>query len=217
MYKKVLFTTNDLDGAGCSVLATISNIGHCEEMMIVYCDLNNIDKTVINTCFHHNGVCHDTKIIFAGICPQKQLFQKVKVAGFPMLVIDSHFTNRYTKEIINDAIVNPYDMKGIKQCATSLMYNWILDNALDYDEGVINTYFNTAEMESFVENIRKSYSNIYYDKQSPDAVALAMVFSLMGLKEFIKQYISKLSNNDIIKRYTNVSDDNKMNLFSVDI
>lgn len=199
MLKTVLFTHDDLDGAGCSVIFKLAH-QHLkpEEFKIIHCANGTVDKKVQELWFLEL-IGPETTICFGDICPSKEFLEKI-VKSFPDLHIwDHHKTNLFAQEIYPKAYIIPVDVDGRLLSGTSIMYRYFTGLArstmgVDKRGDFIRKSSNPNVLYDFIDTIR-SYDTYEWKKtNNVRAKQLQIQFQLLGMQRFVDKYTVRLSN-----------------------
>lgn len=200
MFGKVLFTHDDLDGAGCRILFTLANgyIELGEQYLIVNCTNNNVDQLVIETLNRDDVDPKNTSIYFGDICASRKILEDIKNSGYFVQIYDHHRTNFFCTHIFENAVIIPENELGVPECGTSLMFKSYCSNELMAEQhGMIEEYFNTVLMEEFVETVRRWDTYQWKDLNDIHTRKFQILFTLLGMENFCKLYIQKLINASI--------------------
>lgn len=128
--KKVLFTHDDLDGAGCRILFEVS----CKRRGYDYTVINSHNNTIDNDVRNYISEHHEpAEFFFADICCSEELLKSIAADmsssedGDEMVhVYDHHITNRFADSISGvEACIKPCKEPGGKfESGTSIMYHF---------------------------------------------------------------------------------------------
>lgn len=123
MLKTILFTHDDLDGAGCRIVYELAHqhLQKNSDYMVLNCTNSGIDQDVMKT-LESGIVDKDTKICFADIVANRDTLEYI-VKNFSMPKIwDHHRTNFFATWVVPDAVIVPENELGVMQSGTSLIY-----------------------------------------------------------------------------------------------
>ena len=192
MIKEILFTHNDLDGVGCSVIYHLARwrLVSTDESLIVYCSNAGVD-TSVKTTLERDDIEENVSIIFSDICCSKELLEELVKQYSEILVFDHHQTNMYAVDILPEgrAIIIPKDENGRLKCGTSIMYDYIRKNGRSLwflnqnEDGLLYQFqYNVEEYDTF------------QFKQSGNMTAkyLMILFGLLGIDRFVNKYVDKI-------------------------
>lgn len=200
MVKTILFTHNDMDGAGCRI---IFSLAHChmkpDEWTVINCSNESLDVDVINNA---NLLGPDTEICFGDICPSKEILNILidKHGVEHIHVWDHHKTNSWICQEVPNAHVVPENELGQMECGTSLMYKYYCNLAYDNPNDPRGKYFkdfgNQELLPVVVDKIR--LWDTYEWKKVNDIVArkLNIFFKFIGMEIFCDRYIKELIDGD---------------------
>lgn len=182
--KYLLFTHNDLDGAGCRI---IFNYVFRQNGEVVICSNSDIDEKVLNAL---EGKILDRYniIYFADICPSAEVLRRL--TEYNVRIYDHHVTNMYALGFADEyktfiaRIVSETD--GKMESGTSLLADAII--------GELVVKFDTPMFHQLVDTIR-SYDTYEWKKTNNlEAKKLQTLFHLMGLEAFCEYYENALIN-----------------------
>jgi uncharacterized protein len=175
-----LFTDGDLDGVGCGLLAKLA---FGDEVSISYCSYRNLDERVEQ--FMNNDEYRDASIFITDLAVNQEVEQKLAERyqqGKHIQVVDHHITalrfNQYPW-----GLVKPIDDTGKKTSATSLFYQYLLE------QGKLEA---NQALEQFVELVRQYDTWEWEENENMDAKRLNDLFSIIGLDEFVKEMFERL-------------------------
>lgn len=199
MLKEVLFTHDDLDGAGCSV---IFRLAHLDQKLgvdydVINCSNYSVDKDVRT----RSDIDRNTKIFFADLLCSEELLIELRDAGNIVNIFDHHLTNSYAVDVIPDARIVYVNDAGIMESGTSLLYQYYQEISMFMkDDPCIKYLFSDAVNEKliydFVNTIR-SYDT--YEWKNTNALKpkqFQTLFYLLGMNTFVEKYVGELSIPD---------------------
>lgn len=187
----ILITHDDLDGAGCHVVF--------EQMMYYSYHFHEIYHS------HNNTVDDDTKmivsehdpnatnIIFADICPSKEVLLQLKKKKFDCVVLDHHPTNEYAKEVFPLSVIK----SGPDCSGTSLLYEYLTEYVIGptYNgklNKVTEAYIEML-MTYFVEKITRWDTFEWKKHNDLDAKKLNDLLYIMKMNTFCKYMRSQIN------------------------
>lgn len=186
MLNAILFTHNDLDGAGCAVVFSVVMKAHGSEFQVIHCSNNEVDKKV-QEAWDKGIFSEGTYICFGDICPSKEMTEKLQ-EHFPtkVRIWDHHKNNLYIPDIIPGAIIMPEENpEGKLECGASLVYK--------YFQQFPQLYLHVIPLlTEFVENVR-SYDTYEWKKtNNVSAQKLDTLMDVLGLERFVNKYIERI-------------------------
>lgn len=196
--KKVLFTHDDLDGAGCRILYEIAHneSGYVKgkDYTVVNCSNNNVNDKV-KEAIDDKVVDEDTDVSFGDISPSLEILEELmKVTKEKVHIWDHHRTNFPCTSVVPWAVIIPENELGKMECGTSLMYQYFCMAELRnvyYDKSV----FITSKLISlFVDTVR-SYDTFEF-KETGNMLAkrLQTLFFMLGMETFCSKFVSRLTD-----------------------
>ena len=204
MLKEILFTHDDLDGVGCSVIYHLAHMHmrEHEEYEVVNCSNFSINDDVRKWLSLISP--NETEITFADICCDEYLLKELYNIGYDIKVFDHHKTNMYACDIVEGAQIIPINELGVMESGTSLIYNYYVDMGTFMEKDphakyIIGDKANKILLPKFVDTVR-SYDTWEWKRTSNmNAKYLQTLFILLGLDKFTERYIKKLT--DINDKY----------------
>lgn len=191
MIKSILFTHDDMDGAGCRIVYELAHKGLEKgvDYLVVNCTNAGVDDDVIKTL--DSGVIDkNAKIYFGDIVASREVLEKI-VNEFSMpVILDHHRTNFFATWVVPDAHIVPENELGIMQSGTSLVYQYFssISNGID----VKNKDF----LAEFVDTIRSYDTYEWKETNNMNAKKLNMLFTLLGMERFCEQYIKRITTDE---------------------
>lgn len=190
MFKSILFTHDDLDGAGCRIVYELAHkdLEKGIDYLIVNCSNGGVDNDVIKTL--DNGIIDkDTKIYFGDIVASREVLERI-VNEFSMpIILDHHRTNFFATWIVPEAVIVPENELGVMQSGTSLVYQHFSSIG---DIDVKNKEF----LAEFVDTIRSYDTYEWKETNNINAKKLNTLFTLLGMERFCEQYIKRITTDD---------------------
>lgn len=201
MFEEVLFTHNDLDGAGCSVIYALAHPSTAVESnrwKIYNCSNEGVDRTV-KEAIDSGEVGKDTKVTFADIICCREHLQWLVDNCASVEIYDHHNTNLWADTICPNAVIISKTATGVPTCGTSLLYQNYAQLTFYDPENKRWSEFDTNNDEThkslltqFVDTIRSYDTWEWKSTNNILAKHLQTLFSLLGIKEFISSYIKVL-------------------------
>jgi len=191
MLESVLFTHDDMDGAGCRIIYELAHrhMKKGKDFIVLNCTNGGIDDDVMRT-LKREDIDRTTEICFGDIVASRETLEYI-VANFSMPKIwDHHRTNFFATWVVPDATIVPENNLGVMQSGTSLMYQYYssLDSGIDVN--------NEKFLADFVDNIRSYDTYEWKNTDNLNAKKLQTLFTLLGMERFCEQYINRLINDD---------------------
>lgn len=202
MLKTILFTHDDMDGAGCRIVFELAHqhLRKDSDYLVVNCTNAGINDEVMQV-LKRDDVNKNTDICFADIVASREVLEYI-VEHFSMPKIwDHHRTNFFATWVVPDATIVPENELGVMQSGTSLIYQYFsslaVENPLDL-RGLFTkgSKENQQFIAEFVDAIR-SYDT-YEWKETSNIIAkkLQTLFTLLGMDRFCDYYIERIVNMD---------------------
>lgn len=197
--KAMLFTHNDLDGAGCTTIFELA-FRHLEEAVewaTYICSNEGIDEKVLNA-WQRNKFDKNTLICFADITPSRPVLETLVVNGYTNIkVFDHHVTAKWIEEILPNEKIVVENSFGQLECGTSLMYKFFSKIAEENPENPCGFNFSEKNnkhlkiLSEYVEGIR-SYDTFDW-KLTNNVIAkkLNIMFQMLGTKIFSRKYTKR--------------------------
>lgn len=191
MLKTILFTHDDLDGAGCRIVYELAH-HHLEKGVdydVVNCPNNGADERVMK--FIDNGLIDkNTEICFGDIVASRDTLEYL-VNNFSMPKIwDHHRTNFFATWVVPDAVIVPENELGKMESGTSLMYQYYsaIDNGIEVK--------NQNLLSEFVDTVRSYDTYEWKNTDNITARKLQILYTLLGMEIFCEYYIKRIMNDD---------------------
>ena len=197
--KAMLFTHNDLDGAGCTTIFELA-FRHLEEAVewaTYICSNEGIDEKVLSA-WQRNKFNKNTLICFADIVPSRAVLESLIVNGYKNIkIFDHHVTSKWVEELLPNEQIVVENSFGKPECGTSIMYQFFSKLAVDEPNNPCGFNFsethnkNLKVLSEYVEGIR-SYDTFEW-KLTNDIVAkkLNTMFQMLGTKIFSRKYTKR--------------------------
>lgn len=202
MLKTILFTHDDLDGAGCYVIFEMAHqhLVKDTDYKIISGSIPNIDENCASILFSKERECDKNTIIcFADICPSRSVLEEVCKMYVNVFVWDHHKTNTYAMDVCKNADIRWETINYIQQCGTSVMYEYFStiahgNNSKDSRGDYFNKKGNQKLISDFVENVR-SYDTFGFKRTgNRKAKELCTLFFLLGMETFCKRMVERLKS-----------------------
>lgn len=178
-----LKTHNDLDGVGAGILAKLAFTEHVD---VTYCSYNNVNQTIQN--FLEKKDNKDISLFITDLVvnqENEQALDSFHTSGGSVCLFDHHMSAEH---------MNKYDWakvkseeKGIKTCATSLFYAYLVQ-----EKKIVPT----KSLNDFVELVRL-YDTWDWDKERrTEAKRLNDLLYIIGVKNFESKMIERLTEDE---------------------
>lgn len=204
--RQVLFTHDDLDGAGCRVLFELANRS-TNDWKVYNCSNSNLDETVTRS-LESGELSKNCVIMFGDICPGREVLQKVKDFTDRLHIYDHHRTNFWVTHEWPEARIIPENELGTMQSGTSIMYQAFCEMATivsDAPSVFKSGYHNASLLWKFVDTVRAYDTFEFKQTGNMEAKRLQVLFQLLGMENFCKRYIT-LINGEISNTLINDHD-----------
>ena len=179
----MVITHTDLDGLGAAVIAkTVFNKQHVD---LKFCGYYNINETVIKVLTNSNKYSH---IFITDISVNNDVATIINNMYKDKVTLIDHHSNLEYLNWYDWAIVKPgIEGERDRPSGTSLFYEFLKEKI---------KFTPNQAMENFVEKVRRydTWDWDYYNDE--DAKKLNDYFGKIGFSDFIKEYTTKLLNND---------------------
>lgn len=180
--RSILFTHDDLDGAGCRIVFDIAMQLREDKYVIYNCSNQNVSDVVMNEIDNYS--LDSTIVYFADICPNTQVLQMLKDSGYTVEIYDHHPTNMFAMDYIKNALIIP-SVDGRPESGTSLLFN----NLFGLIPGKAEAYLNILEL--FVDTVRSYDTYEWKSTGNMKAKKLQILFFLLGMDRFCEGYIER--------------------------
>lgn len=200
MLKSILFTHDDLDGAGSRV---VYELAHAKETKgvdydVVNCTNAGIDNEVMETLRNEN-IDKNTEIIFADITAGRETLEYI-INNFSMpKIFDHHRTNFFVTWIVPEAVIVPENELGVMQSGTSLLYQHYCKELDKFP--TINSKGSERFLSDFVDTVRSYDTYEWKETNNLAARKLQVLFILLGMNRFCDQYIDRISSDTYIDKF----------------
>lgn len=204
MLKHVLFTHDDLDGAGCRVIFELgmAHLKKGEDFDVVNCSNNNIDDKVTDAIVKDGYINNETVVYFADICPSIDIANVLMKKFQHIIICDHHRTNFPITNVIPDALIIPEDGFGRQESGTSILYRWFCDQAARrstewWVKPFVDSDATGRFLSLFVDTVRSYDTYEWKDTDNILAKKLQMLFFLLGMDRFCNRYVDRILHNYI--------------------
>lgn len=199
-YNTILFTHDDLDGAGCRIVFEIAHkhLTKGEEYTVINCSNGNINDKVL-AAIDEGHIGPDTIICFADISPSAEVACLLidKYGADHIYVWDHHPTALYIVTLLPNATVKSENDMGIMESGTSLMFQYYNSIAFSNPMDPRSKYFhegNLSLFSKFVDAVR-SYDTYEWKKTNNiSAKKLNMYMYMLGMDYFCNKYIEEITS-----------------------
>lgn len=210
--KYILFTHNDLDGAGCDLIfqLAVSHLKEAFEWKSMICTNENVDEKVLFS-IQKGHISKETCVYFADLVPSKEVLKQLVGMKLKELKIwDHHKTAFWVKSVLKDATIIVENENRVLESGTSLIYKYFTqlseqepDNELGFNFSLKhNTNENLLLMADLVDAIR-SYDTFEYKKTNNTNARYAnTLFGLIGSKQFSKKFLKRFTSKDKNELFT---------------
>ncbi|MBI0575837.1 oligoribonuclease [Neobacillus cucumis] len=178
-----LFTDIDLDGLGCGIIAKIAFGENADVSYCSYRTLNQQVETYIENPENHGSQIYITDLA-VNETNEKKLAARYK-QGKHIRMIDHHVTALHFNEY-KWAFVHPEYDTGKKTCATSLFYNYLME------QGLIQR---NQALEEFIELVRQYDTWEWDENNNIHAKRLNDLFYILNREQFEEAMLKRFSEN----------------------
>lgn len=199
MLKSIMFTHDDLDGAGCRIVYEIAHMKEekGKDFMVVNCGNATIDEDVTQALLNAKtiGLSRSTEVIFSDIVAHNETLNALKDGFDTVRIFDHHRTNFPAQQIIENAVIVPENDMGIQQSGTSLLYQYLsqidIDNPGTFE--VFGKEYNQNLISKFVDKVRSYDTYEWKDTGDTEAKELQTLFFMLGMERFCQRYVELLT------------------------
>ncbi|AGK53965.1 DHH family phosphoesterase [Bacillus sp. 1NLA3E] len=178
-----LFTDIDLDGLGCGVIAKIA---FGEKAYVSYCSYRNLNQRVEH--FIDNPDFNDKETYITDLAVNEDVEKKLEKRfneGHHIQMIDHHVTAMHFNEYKWGMVIPEYDT-GKKTCATSLFYDYLIEN---------NKIQGSKALEEFVDLVRQFDTWEWDANDNVTAKRLNDLFYILDKRQFEEEILKRLQEN----------------------
>ena len=212
MLRSILFTHDDLDGAGCRIIYELAHRDFIKgtDYLVINASNNNIDD-LVNETIIRNDVDKYTIICFADIVASREVLEKIKNNFIEIHIWDHHRSNFFVEWVIPSVRIIPENDMGVMQSGTSLIYQYFAELSVmhPYNKHA-KPFIGSNKYESFisllVDTIRSYDTYEWKETNNLDAKKLEILFRLLGMDRFCKLYLERLINFDDNLELINAND-----------
>ena len=200
--KKVLFTHNDMDGAGCAIVWKIAHLNYPnEDNQVIMCNSGNIEDLVMKA-WEEGVITPSTKIYFTDLAPNRGTLLKM-YDYFPFIhICDHHKSNLSLLDLVPNSDIRVYDQNGKMESGTSITYKYFIR----LEDPVIQENFNDPKkvewLMNLVENIRSYDTYEWKEANNMIAKRLQALFLLLSWDRFVEKFVNqykKFPNNKLFQ------------------
>lgn len=201
MLKSILFTHNDLDGAGCRIVYEITR--DCDEEKgvdyeVVICSNANVDENVQRFLNDTDNYDSHTEVWFADIVCSRELMRVLTRKFHTVKVFDHHVTNFPIQQELPTAIIIPENSLGKKESGASLLYQHFIEIACADPKLCWAEIFTTDPISKFlakfVDTVRTYDTFEFKETHNVLAKKLQMFYLFIGMEQFCNRYIGFIVN-----------------------
>lgn len=182
--KVLLFTHgSDIDGMGSIIISKC----FFEHVKYYFCEMNNLDSIIQNSIQTKEIYQYDL-VFVTDLCPSNELLNQIakdKELDNKFILIDHHKTSLNMVGDFSFVHITIKDRKG-QCCATSLFYEYLIENYQLERREIIDTYAELTRLEDTWE--WKVKNNIL-------AHNLSHLYNVLGRDKYVEEMIAKLMNN----------------------
>lgn len=202
MMKSILFTHDDLDGAGCRIIYELAHMTEekGKDYTIINCGNSTVDEDVCQALLNAKtvGLSRETEIIFADIVAHNETLNSLKQGFDTVRIFDHHRTNFPAQQIIENAVIIPENDMGIQQSGTSLLWQYF--NSIEVDAPgsfeILKDDYNQFLIGTFVDKVRSYDTYEWKETGDIEAKKLQTLFFMLGMERFCNRYVNLLSNKE---------------------
>ena len=136
MLQTILFTHDDLDGAGCRIIFELAHhdLTKGVDYDIINCANANVDDKVNEALEKDDYITAETDVCFGDICASSEVLSKLmELTNGNVKIWDHHRTNFPATLIVPNAQIIPENDLGKMECGTSIMYKHYCDLAFHHE------------------------------------------------------------------------------------
>lgn len=215
MYKTVLFTHTDLDGMGSRIVYELAYdyLRKGIDYDVYMCENADLDSTVLRIVDDTGLVSpSSTTLYFADLCASLNVLYHLHDKGYDVKIFDHHPTNLQATQVYPDAVVKPENEMGVKQCGTSLLYQYFC--GLNPTDPRIKYFMNSGNQKLFsqlVENVRLYDTYTFKETNDMRPKHLQALSFMLGTERFINRYLTRIKSEDSTLK---LIDDNDMDFIT---
>lgn len=182
--KYILFTHNDLDGAGCDVVFRTFFAG--KDIAISHSSIEEVNNRVRRTLANATVGPDNTTIFFADIGPDEELLKEIVGAGYHCYQFDHHPT---ASSIPGLADGSHLDLTGYGS-GTSLIFSFLDKN---YDRFGLSPV-RSKRFAEFVETVRSWDTWDWVRNGNKKAKFMSTLFFMIGYDRFVNFHVERWTN-----------------------
>jgi uncharacterized protein len=178
-----LFTDIDLDGLGCGIIAKLA---FGEKANVTYCSYRNLNQFVEKFIDSHDA--KNTEMYITDLAVNEAVEKKLEKRfreGSPVQMIDHHVTamhfNRYQW-----GLVKPEYEDGKKTCATSLFYDFLIEN---------KKIQGSKGLEEFIDLVRQYDTWEWDENNNVTAKRLNDLFYILNREQLEEEILKRFRDN----------------------
>ena len=175
---------SDIDGMGSIIICK----AYFDKVKYYFCEMSNLDETIQNT-INTKEIYQFDKVFVTDLTPSNQTLEIVKndqLLQNKFIVIDHHKTRLNQVGNYDFVHITIHDKKGMC-CATSLFYDYLLENSDIEKKENIETYCELTRLEDTWE--WKKENNLL-------AHHLSHLFNVLGREEYIDKMVNKINKKN---------------------
>jgi uncharacterized protein len=179
----IIFTDIDLDGLGCGLIAKLA---FGDKANVYYCSYRNLNQrveTVIKNPENNNVEIYITDLAVNEMV-EKKLEERFK-QGKPVQMIDHHVTAMHFNQYKWGRVIPEYET-GKKTCATSLFYDFLIEN---------EKMERNKALEEFIELVRQYDTWEWDENNNVTAKRLNDLFYIRNREPFEEEMLKRLTEN----------------------
>lgn len=194
MFKTILFTHDDLDGAGCRIIFQLAHedLQKGIDYEVYNCSNFNVDE-IVKSVIRSDSVDENTRICFGDIVASRDILEEIAAKFKNVNIWDHHRTNFFAEHIISNATIIPENTFGQLQSGTSIMYQYFSD--VGSKDKTLKCFKDSYQwsflLSKFVDCIRSYDTYEWKETNNIEAKKLQTLFILLGMENFCKRYIDK--------------------------
>lgn len=221
MLKEILFTHDDLDGAGCRVIYELAHMHmhnayvNSDTFEVRNCHLNSLDDDVNDWLKTPDANPNEVFVMFADLVCDASILEAMRKRHFRVKILDHHQTNKAATSIFPHSVVREYNKLGRPECGTSLMYQYYLNIAMNNPKDPHGIYFGVGEtpskhfeyidtgargnhnlIEKFVDTVRSYDTWEWKSTNNILAKKLNALLYLLGMDRFCNRYTTRLADTN---------------------
>lgn len=178
-----LFTDIDLDGLGCGIIAKIAFGEHAD---ISYCSYRNLNQRVEEFLDNQESLQEEMYITDLAVNAEvEKRLAKRSEEGFYVRVIDHHVTALHFNQY-KWGMVKPEYESGKKTCATSLFYDYLLEQ---------KKIKKSKSLEEFIDLVRQYDTWEWDENNNVAAKRLNDLFYILSREKLEEEILQRIVSN----------------------